>query len=143
MKWSKNLEILIILISTIQIILALVLELDYLFLFGASLYFLVLLFDFVVIIISARKYKKGIPLDKLSESKIVNIGQGVLVTFIQFSGMFLMFSDNNLLFLSGVIIWPGTLLFYLLSGWIARDYLNIPIRMGYGGWKAYNPKKKF
>ena len=43
---------------------------------------------------------------------------------------------------SGLIIWVGTIVSYLIAGIITREVADIPVQMSYGGWKVNRRRKK-
>lgn len=42
--------------------------------------------------------------------------------------------------ISGGIIWFGTIICWIISGWLARYVAGIPVKMGYGGWYVHRPR---
>jgi hypothetical protein len=55
-----------------------------------------------------------------------------------YAGLFLMLAG----YMAGVVIWVGTIICWFCAGIIAREVAGIPIRMGYGGWKVYRPRRR-
>lgn len=45
--------------------------------------------------------------------------------------------------ISGMIIWGGAIVSFLISGWISRDVAGIPLEMGYGGWRKRNFRRRY
>jgi Ca2+/Na+ antiporter len=55
----------------------------------------------------------------------------------------LAFQDaERIYFYPPLIIWVGIVVIYFISGIVIREVANIPLRMSYGGWKIYYPKKR-
>lgn len=50
--------------------------------------------------------------------------------------------DRGVFFVPGAIIWIGSIAIWVVSGVIARDVAGIPLRMGYGGWHIYRPRRR-
>ncbi len=61
------------------------------------------------------------------------LGQGMVLT-----GFVLTVLQRS----SGMIMLVGTIICYLISGWIAQHVAGISLEMGYGGWRKPNFRKR-
>jgi len=116
-------------------------------LIGAFLFILTYSFELVAIYHDSKLYSKGIDKegDEKEKKKISKILEKWLSGLIVISGLiaFCIGKDNqNNIFLTGGIIWIGTIVIWFISGIIVKEVTGIPLRMGYGGWYIHRPRKK-
>jgi hypothetical protein len=104
---------------------------------GALLYISLEMIDLVLEYRSAKLFHEGVwePNDRKSIAETLSKWVRNLLLF---SGLFLMLGG----YIAGVIIWVGPIICWIAAGVIAREVAGIPVRMGYGGWKVYRPRKR-
>lgn len=74
--------------------------------------------------------------------KIVEIISEISLGIITFGGLGLFHSHNDFYANMGMLIWCGTILMYLISGWIFQAITKIHLTLGYGGWTPGYRKKR-
>ena len=79
--------------------------------------------------------KKWNPNDKRNTARllVLRFGQGITL-----AGLVLCVCQRT----SGMIMWIGTIICYITSGWIAQYVGGIPLRMWYGGWQIDNRRRR-
>jgi len=104
---------------------------------GAILFLIFELLDLSVEYKEAKLFRAGKwnPNEKRHILDVVvhRFGQGMVLT-----GLVLTVFQRT----SGMIMWVGTIICYLISGWIAQHVAGIPLEMGYGGWRKPNFRKR-
>jgi len=75
---------------------------------------------------------------------ILKIERGIegTITIASLIGAVVFQDSDRIYFYPPLIIWVGIIVTYFLSGIIVSEIANIPLRMTYGGWKVYYPKRK-
>ena len=103
---------------------------------GASVFMLVevvrLGFDYK----EARAYRQGTwtPGDKTAIEKATGVVRGMV-----FWGGIIASMVREVPAVAG-ILWFGVIACWLVAGWIVKFVADIPVRMGYGGWRVYRPR---
>ena len=104
---------------------------------GAFIFLLFHLFDLLVEYKEAKLFRAG--KSKPSETRhILNIvehrfGQGMVI-----AGLVLTLLQHT----SGMIMWVGAIICYLISGWLAKHVAGITLEMGFGGWRKPNFRRR-
>jgi predicted ABC-type exoprotein transport system permease subunit len=104
---------------------------------GALLFILIEAIDLALIYRSAKLFRAD---DWKPDEKrgVIKTMSDVVRGLIVFAGLFSMLSGHA----SGTIIWVGTIICWLLAGWITREVVGIPLKMGYGGWYVQRKKSR-
>ncbi|HEU0143206.1 MAG TPA: hypothetical protein VFQ47_00330 [Nitrososphaera sp.] len=104
---------------------------------GASLYISSEIIDLVLEYHAAKLFSEG----TWEPNERKSIGETLskwIRNLLLFSGLFLALGGS----IAGIIIWVGSIICWFVAGVIAREVAGIPVRMGYGGWKIYRPRKR-
>jgi len=110
---------------------------------GAVLYILIQVINLGVIFKQERLNRKGkLKLEGFSSLAALNNQASILLEIIIFffaAIVFIFFSPEWLRLGCGIIVF-GQIIFWILSGLIARSINAIPIRMGFAGWYVQREK---
>jgi protein-S-isoprenylcysteine O-methyltransferase Ste14 len=104
---------------------------------GALLYISLEIIDLVLEYRAAKLFREGAWEPNEGKSIAETLSKWIR-NLLLFSGLFLMLGG----YIAGVIIWVGSIICWFVAGVIAREVAGIPVRMGYGGWKVYRPRKR-
>jgi hypothetical protein len=137
----KYLKLISLILSACFIGYGWVLKIEIISKIGAFLYLLVLIAGFVTLIIESIKYRNGNWEKQMTEKSIFDSISNILEGLVLVSGVIAMITDNNLIKTTGIIIWVGTIIFYILFGIIIQFITKLPLKMTYGGWHIKYPKK--
>ena len=104
---------------------------------GAFIFLLPYLFDLPVEYKEAKLFRAGKwkpnEASDILETLALRFGQAIFIL-----GLLLTFIKHT----SGMIIFGGAMIFYLISGWITRDVAGIPLEMRYGVWQKRNFRRR-
>lgn len=109
---------------------------------GAILFSVLYLIDLLSIIKLSKNYNKGKDNPQSASKKTYKFITDGLGMIIMFSGMFASMNEDKLYKIPGIIIWGGTIITYILSGFLIEAFAKIPLEMGYGGWKIRRFKRR-
>ena len=111
---------------------------------GALLYFSMEIFELALEYHDAKLFRAGVW--ELNENKsVIEHLAAWLRGLLLFGGLFLMLGlekERNGFSISGAIIWIGTIVCWLIAGWIVREVAGVPVRMGYGGWRVHRTRNR-
>src|SRR5688572_29900682 len=109
---------------------------------GAVLYILNQIINLGVIIKQERLNRNGkLKIEGFSSLTALNNQASILLEIIIFffAAIVFMYFPNWLSIGCGIIVF-GQIIFWILSGLIARSIKTLPIRMGFGGWYVQREK---
>ncbi len=138
----KYLEILFLISSAILLLLGWTNEIVLLTTMGAVLYLIILVGNFGMTIIEARKYQNDVVKSE-SEGKWSKLIAELIQGAILISGLGAMLFKSSVFETPGRIIWFGTILIYVVCGFAIQLIIKLPLKMTYGGWRIkYSGKRK-
>ncbi len=111
---------------------------------GALLYILMEVFELILRYRDAKLFRAGSWEPNEKKSLIEHLAAW-LRGLLALGGLLLMMGlekESNGFSVSGGIIWIGTIVCWLIAGWIVRYVARIPLRMGYGGWHVHRPRNR-
>jgi hypothetical protein len=114
---------------------------------GAIVYVLGLAIGLRATVRAARAYRAGVEIvwSQAGPRGLTEHITSALNGAILFGGLiaFMIGGDDGDrgVFRAGAIIWIGGIAIWFISGIIVREVAGIPLRMGYGGWHIYRPRR--
>jgi energy-converting hydrogenase Eha subunit H len=114
---------------------------------GAGIFLLALLINLYKTYLISKKHNNKNdqsieqPIKKHFISKTEEVIEG-LITIASLVGTLVFHEKGDIYFYTCFIIWMGVIIIYFISGVVIREFANIPLIMGYGGWKIYYKKSR-
>lgn len=133
----NNIKLIIIIISFVLLLWGLITGDTLLEISGAFTFLIPYFFELPIEYKEAKLYRTGKwqPIETKSIFEIIElrIRQAIIIF-----GLLLSVSKHT----SGTIIFGGAIVFYFISGLIAKEVAGIPLEMGYGGWRKRNTRRR-
>ena len=111
---------------------------------GAVVYLSLEVIDLVILYRSAKLFRTGQwePNEKKrTPDRIAQIIRN-LILFAGLIGTVTLRDKTNAYAISGAMIWIGTIVCWLIAGWITKGVAGMPLKMGYGGWSVDRSEKR-
>ncbi len=143
-KNVASIKLITLLVSTGSLLFALMKGNERFAIVGALLYISMELFELILEYRDAKMFRAGSWEPNEKKSLVEHLAAWVRGLLL-FGGLLLMMGaekESNGFSVSGGIIWIGTIVCWLIAGWIVRDVAGIPVRMGYGGWRVHRPRNR-